>query len=208
MITGIKPYDTLEEYLKENLENAVPGINNINEAIKIYCQWNTLAEINEVGFLAIKVKVMGDQRCLIKKSVDNIYNQCIKDLKGKKVTTANYTDASGITTCFTFNHLGFFQDKRNQCGGLSDDEESILAMGNKPYEDLKNITDNINRRISTIFTQSGYNPSTYLARQEDVHITAASVINPSQNIITDNNWNSSVNNVKEIIEESKQLKTY
>ena len=140
--------------------------------------------------------VMVNQVEQIKQSVDKIYDQCINDLKDKSITSPNYRDASGITTCFTFNHQGFFDN-----GGSSDDHEILFAMGNQPYNDLKEIADNINSRISKRFAQSKFGESTYQPREEDVHITAASVINPSQNIIH-YDWNYYRKEVKGIIEQS------
>ena len=56
-ITKINYYETLEAYLNENLNSALPGIFSIREGKEIYCQWNTEDEINQVGFLGINVEV-------------------------------------------------------------------------------------------------------------------------------------------------------
>lgn len=57
-ITAFRHYKTIESYLQhETLQRALPGIQTMEEGIRIYYQWSTEAEIKKYGFLAIEVKV-------------------------------------------------------------------------------------------------------------------------------------------------------
>lgn len=58
IITGINRYESIQDYLNgEGIERALPGVQTVEEAIRIYLQWNTLAEVEKYGFLGIQVKV-------------------------------------------------------------------------------------------------------------------------------------------------------
>lgn len=55
-ITGIREYDSIEDYLiHEGLRNALPGIETLREGIDTYRQWSTDQELAENNFLAIKM---------------------------------------------------------------------------------------------------------------------------------------------------------
>jgi len=56
-VTAVRKYPNLESYLEgEGVENALPGIESIEEGIAVYLQWSTLEEIEQYGFLGIGVK--------------------------------------------------------------------------------------------------------------------------------------------------------
>lgn len=52
-------FETLSDYLHGvGLSNALPGINTFEEGLKIYYQWSTPEEIEELGFVGIWIKVI------------------------------------------------------------------------------------------------------------------------------------------------------
>lgn len=57
-IVDIRQYKTLQEYLKtEGFQRVLPGVQSFDEAIRIYQQWSTQAEIDKFGFLAIEIEL-------------------------------------------------------------------------------------------------------------------------------------------------------
>ena len=53
-VTEIREYDSIEKYLEDvSLENALPGIKSIEEALNIYYQWSTEEKVRQYGFLGI-----------------------------------------------------------------------------------------------------------------------------------------------------------
>lgn len=58
-IIDIKRYKTFEEYLKmERLKNTLPGINRINNGLKIYYKYYTKEDEKKYGILGIKIEVI------------------------------------------------------------------------------------------------------------------------------------------------------
>jgi len=58
-VIEVKKYKTLDEYLiAETVPLALPGIKTMDEARRIYLQWNSEREINKDGFLGIHIKVI------------------------------------------------------------------------------------------------------------------------------------------------------
>jgi ASC-1-like (ASCH) protein len=58
IVTEIRSYQTLEAYLQDvGIENALPGIKSLEEAVKVYLQWSTKEEICRLGFLGIFVEL-------------------------------------------------------------------------------------------------------------------------------------------------------
>lgn len=56
-VVEIRAYLSLEAYLNDvTFQVALPGISSFEEAVKVYHQWSTPAEIKEHGFLAIFIK--------------------------------------------------------------------------------------------------------------------------------------------------------
>ena len=56
-IVKVVEYKTLEDYLIcEGINNALPGISNLDEGISIYGQWSTPEQLKN-GFLAIHVDI-------------------------------------------------------------------------------------------------------------------------------------------------------
>lgn len=59
VVTEVRTYPSLEEYLQDvQYENAVPGAQSFQEAVDIYHQWSTPAEIERHGFLALFINVI------------------------------------------------------------------------------------------------------------------------------------------------------
>ncbi|HCI48460.1 MAG TPA: hypothetical protein DEZ09_01220 [Holosporales bacterium] len=58
-VIKVKSYPTLEEYLEiEGYEKVLPAVTSFQEAMDIYLQYNSRAELEQAGrFLAIHVKV-------------------------------------------------------------------------------------------------------------------------------------------------------
>ena len=57
-IVAIRHYKSLEDYLKaETVERVLPRISETSDAIKVYLQWSTREEIQQLGFLAIEVQL-------------------------------------------------------------------------------------------------------------------------------------------------------
>ncbi len=58
LVTDIKYYPSLRDYLQiEGVEKCLPGISDLEEAVKIYTQWSTEDEIKAIGFMGIHVRV-------------------------------------------------------------------------------------------------------------------------------------------------------
>lgn len=58
-IVALRRYNSLEDYLtNEKVEKVLPGITSLSEAIRIYLQWSSKEEIEQLGFLAIEVRRM------------------------------------------------------------------------------------------------------------------------------------------------------
>ena len=59
VVTGVKKYKTLKEYLLvEGVSNVLPGVESFEDGLATYMQWSTPAEIEKYGFLGIHVKVL------------------------------------------------------------------------------------------------------------------------------------------------------
>ena len=59
IVTEIRCYTSLEEYLEDvSIEKALPGVSSLKEAMDIYHQWSTSAQIEEHSFLGIFVKLI------------------------------------------------------------------------------------------------------------------------------------------------------
>jgi ASC-1-like (ASCH) protein len=57
IVTKIKSYNSLEEYLSDvTFQKALPSVSSFEEAVKTYHQWSTPEEIRTHGFLGIFVK--------------------------------------------------------------------------------------------------------------------------------------------------------
>ena len=58
-IVKINEYKTLKEYLeKETVAKALPGVETLEEAIKIYSVWAPEKEVEKTGFLAFHIEVL------------------------------------------------------------------------------------------------------------------------------------------------------
>lgn len=56
-VTEIREYASIEQYLEDvTLEKALPGVNSIEEGLKIYYEWSPEEKIRQYGFLGIFVK--------------------------------------------------------------------------------------------------------------------------------------------------------
>lgn len=56
-VTEIRRYDSLESYLHDvGVDQALPGVNSLEEGLQVYLQWSTSAEIQQYGFLGIFVR--------------------------------------------------------------------------------------------------------------------------------------------------------
>lgn len=54
IVTQIRRYDTLEDYLKDvTIQKALPGVASFEDAVRIYLQWSSREEIENLGFLGI-----------------------------------------------------------------------------------------------------------------------------------------------------------
>ena len=54
IVTEVRSYVSIEQYLFDvTVEKALPGINTVDEALKIYYQWSTQEQIRKYGFLGI-----------------------------------------------------------------------------------------------------------------------------------------------------------
>jgi len=52
-------YSSVEEYLqKEGIENCLPGIPSMDHAVSVYYKWSTKEEVQQYGFLAIKLELI------------------------------------------------------------------------------------------------------------------------------------------------------
>lgn len=57
IVEKVDYFKTIPDYLQGvGLSNALPGITSLDEALKIYYQWSTPEEIEELGFLGIWIK--------------------------------------------------------------------------------------------------------------------------------------------------------
>lgn len=60
-IIAMRRYNDLLDYLNtEGVENVLPGVKSLKEAMDIYLQWSTKEEIAKIGFLAIEVQLLND----------------------------------------------------------------------------------------------------------------------------------------------------
>ena len=61
-VVGVNRYEgrnCLRKFLEtETLARALPGVQTIEEGMRIYCQWSTMEEIEKYGFLGIQVQVV------------------------------------------------------------------------------------------------------------------------------------------------------
>ncbi|MCB1111783.1 MAG: ASCH domain-containing protein [Chlamydiales bacterium] len=58
-VVAIRVYPSIEEYLrKECVDNVLPGINEMDEGLRIYRQWSNDAEVDAWGFAAIQVALI------------------------------------------------------------------------------------------------------------------------------------------------------
>ena len=56
-ITSIHSYSSFEEYLEaENLERALPGIDNLDDGVKVYRNYFTKEQEKEFNVLAIRLR--------------------------------------------------------------------------------------------------------------------------------------------------------
>lgn len=58
-VTRVTPYESIHSYLlQEGVDICLPGITNIDEAIDIYLEKNSVDEIMRYGFLGIGVELL------------------------------------------------------------------------------------------------------------------------------------------------------
>ncbi|WP_068468658.1 ASCH domain-containing protein [Candidatus Protochlamydia phocaeensis] len=56
-VVRLTPFATLADYLQQvGVENALPGVSSLEEATRIYLQWNTQEDIAHWGFLGIFIR--------------------------------------------------------------------------------------------------------------------------------------------------------
>ncbi len=56
-VIDVRRYDTLEAYLQDvTIQKALPGVSSLDEALRIYYQWNTPQEILKYGFLGVFIE--------------------------------------------------------------------------------------------------------------------------------------------------------
>lgn len=59
IVTEIRSYASLEDYLDDvTVQKALPTVSSLEDAVKIYLQWNTPEEIQTYGFLGIFIKLV------------------------------------------------------------------------------------------------------------------------------------------------------
>ncbi len=58
-VEKIDYFASINEYLeKVTLDKALPGITEYKKALEIYYQWNTIEEIQDLGFIGIWIKLV------------------------------------------------------------------------------------------------------------------------------------------------------